>query len=210
MKLQTYVLNQKPLTEIPNWSVSELNGNKPFIVNNDLVSGYLELTNISDWYNYGLLINDFLFVRDRIKIIANTVGFNTLNESEKIISSEIFVVNKNNRDLVHTEEQQHYNWKTFVEASQDAREKRWKAAKSYISYVLTPIDSLDIGISTNTLSNNYIIYGIEDYDSDNIPGLFDWLGNTSIYSGGAGYSSKSYWVQEHQDNVLDILKNGNY
>jgi hypothetical protein len=169
---------------------------------------YTDITSNTNWMDIGMRYYDFLFCRQQVMIWSAVNGFNNLSPNDREIASRIFAVGKPSRDLVHTEDQ--HNWKDFIESSQDAREKRWKAAKSYISYVLAPVDSLDIGISTNTLSNDYIVYGIEDYASDNVAGLFDWLGNTSIYSGGTGYSGKSYWVQEHQDNILDILKNGNY
>lgn len=171
---------------------------------------YQDITSNVNWMEIGLRYYDYLFCRQQVILWTATNGFNNISTEDKNIASSIFAVSKQNRDLIHSEDQQQRNWKDFIESSQKAREKRWLEAKSYISYVLNPIDSLDLGISTSTLSDEYIIYGIEDFASDGMPGLFDWLGNTSIYDSGNGYSGKSYWNQVHQDRILDILKNGNY
>ena len=90
------------------------------------------------------------------------------------------------------------------------RKKRWHAAKGYISFTLPLADSIDLGKKTNELSNEYIIYGIEDYASDGVAGLFDWLENTNIYSGGTGYSGQTYWTQTDQDKMMSILRDGIY
>jgi hypothetical protein len=171
---------------------------------------YTDITSNKNWMEVGKNHYDFLFCRNQVMTWTAVNGFNNLSEEEKEIASSIFAVGKTERDSIHTEEQQMGNWQDFIEKSQESRELRWKAAKAYISYVLSPIDGLDIAKSTNTLSDDYIIYGIEDFNSDGLPGLFDWLDGTSSYSGGTGFSGKSYWVQEYEDNILKILRDGIY
>ena len=171
---------------------------------------YTDITSNKNWMEIGKTHYDFLFCRNQIMTWTAINGFNNLSQEEKEIASSNFAVGKTERDAVHTEQEQMDNWQSFIEQSQDARELRWKAAKAYISYVLSPINGLDIAKSTNTLSDDYIIYGIEDFASDGLPGLFDWLDGTSSYSGGTGFPGKPYWTQEYEDNILKILRDGIY
>lgn len=171
---------------------------------------YEDITSNQNWMEIGINRYDYLFCRNQVMTWTAINGFSGMSQTEKEIASANFAVGKSNRDTVHAESEQASNWQGFIERSQDAREQRWRAAKAYISYVLTPPQGLDVAISTNLLSTEYITYGIEDYASDGVAGLLDWLGNTNVYSGGTGFSGKEYWIQEYTDNMLNILKNGNY
>lgn len=171
---------------------------------------YTDITSNKNWMEIGKNYYDFIFCREQVMTWTAINGFSALTQQEKVMASTVFAVDKTNRDQVHTEEEQKLNWNEFVLNSQNAREKRWKAAKGYISYYLTPPDSWDIAQTTDQLSNDYIVYGIKENAVDGIDGLFDWIGNTSSYSGGTGFNGKSYYSDEYRDNLLDILKYGNY
>lgn len=171
---------------------------------------YTDITSNKNWMEIGKNYYDFIFCREQVMTWTAINGFSALTQQEKVIASTVFAVDKTNRDQVHTEEEQKLNWNEFVLNSQNAREKRWKAAKGYISYYLTPPDSWDIAQTTDQLSNDYIVYGIKENAVDGIDGLFDWIGNTSSYSGGTGFNGKPYYSDEYRDNLLDILKYGNY
>lgn len=170
---------------------------------------YDDDTTITSWDMYGLQFKDYLYVRNEIMVIAATTGFSNLSTAEKEISSKHFTVNSTDRDTVHSDAEQQINWNVFVHKSVECRATRWEEAKGYISYVLPPADSIDLAKSSNELSQEYLIYGIEDNASDGIDGLFDYLEGTSSYVG-LGYPAKSYWAQVHQDRMMDILRNGNY
>ena len=171
---------------------------------------YTDITSNKNWMEIGKNYYDFIFCREQVMTWTAINGFSALTQQEKVIASTVFAVDKVDRDQVHTEEEQKLNWNEFVLNSQNAREKRWKVAKGYISYYLTPPDSWDIAQTTDQLSNDYIVYGIKENAVDGIDGLFDWIGNTSSYSGGTGFNGKSYYSDEYRDNLLDILKYGNY
>lgn len=171
---------------------------------------YTDITSNKNWLEIGSGNYDYIFCREQIMGWTAAIGFSGLTQEEKEIASMTFSVSKSDRDSVHTEKQQMEFWETLVSFSQNTREKRWKAAKSYISYYLTPPASWDIAQTTDKLSNDYIIYGIREYSTDGIDGLFDWIGNTSSYSGGTGFSGKAYYSDEYRDNLLNILKNGIY
>jgi hypothetical protein len=208
MKLQAYILNGKPLTEYYSWSSGDVNGIE-FIVDNITQTNYQDVSSITNWDNYGSRLEDFNFIRDRIKDLTDLIGFNNLTLEEKIISAKYFVVGKVDRDTVLTEEEQYNYWGVLVTESQQSRFNRWENAKQYISYKLSPINSSDLAKSTSELCNDYINYNIITKVKDGISGLFDYLRGEGDYINN-GYPSKSYWSQQDQNKLMDILENGNY
>lgn len=208
MKLQAYILNGKPLTEYPSWSSGDVNG-REFIVSDIIQNNYEDVSSIINWNNYGLRLKDYNYIREKIKEITLNVGFDNLSYEEKVISAQFFVVGKTERDTVLSEEEQYQFWDTLITQSQESRFQRWEHAKKYISYVLTPINSSDLAKSTSDLCNDYINYNIITKVKDGISGLFDYLKGEGDYVGN-GYPSKSYWTQQDQDKLMDILENGNY
>ena len=207
--LLAYKINNIPLTQINNWSISQLDGNLPFIVNDVLMEDYEDISSIKNWDLYGTKIKDFIYNRDRIKELTNTIGFNNLSLDEKIISAKYFLVDKPDRDSVLSEDDQKKYWQNLVVFSQNSRQIRWEIAKSYISYELTPQNSSDLAKSTSELCNDYINYNIITKTKDGISGLFDYLKGNGDYITN-GYPSKPYWTKKDQDGIMDILENGNY
>jgi hypothetical protein len=210
MKIQAYILNGKIINiEVFNWTLSDLGGNQPWIINENLQNNYSDITNISNWDSIGFNLKDYNYVRAQISLLVNQTGFNNLSLSEKIISAKYFLVDKSDRDTVVSEEEQVNYWNVLVENSQNCRFNRWEAAKKYISYILPPVDSSNLAKSTSELCNDYINYNIITLYKDGISGLFDYLKGEGDYVN-SGYPSKLYWTQENQDKIIDILENGNY
>lgn len=210
MKLQAYILNGKIINvEIFNWDSSDLNGNPPWIINDIIHPNYSDITSIINWDSIGFDLKDYEYVRTRIKEIVTNLGFNSLSQNEKLIVSKHFVVNKEDRDTVMSEEEQIYYWNVLIENSQDCRFKRWEYAKKYISYKLSPLNSSDLAKSTSELCSDYINYNIITKTKDGISGLFDYLKGEGDYINN-GYPSKVYWSKNDQDKIMDILENGNY
>jgi hypothetical protein len=208
MKLQSYLLNGIPLSNYGSWPSSEVNG-EPFLVSNNILSGYQDVSSILNWDKYGTRIKDYNYIRESIKNISASIGFNNLTQEEKIISARYFVVSKADRDTVLSEEDQKSYWELLVKFSQESRFNRWEHAKSYISYKLDPSSSSDLARSTSVLCNDYIQYNIITKQKDGISGLFDYLKGEGDYQG-SGYPSKSYWTQDDENYLMDILENGNY
>ena len=210
MKLQAYILNGKVINvDVFNWTLNDLNGNKPWIISETLQSGYADITSIENWNAIGFDLKDYNYVRNEINLVLNQIGFNNLTLNEKKIVSQYFLVGKSDRDTVLPEEEQVNYWTILIENSQECRFSRWEAAKKYISYKLEPIDSSDLAKSTSELCNDYINYNIITLAKDGISGLFDYLKGEGGYATN-GYPSKSYWSQVNQDRMMDILENGNY
>lgn len=172
---------------------------------------YEDITSNKNWMSVGLTNYDYIKCKEQVKEWTAYLGFSALTTEEQKVASKHFTVSKEDRDKVHTEEEQSNNWELFVDNVRDARQKRWSAAKSYISFHLSHLDSVDIAKSTKELSTDYIEYGIESYNDDGVSALFDWIEGNTDYSGDtAGFQAKSYYSQTHEDRMMDILRNGNY
>lgn len=210
MKLQAYILNGKIINvEIFNWTLSDLNGNSPWIINETVQPNYSDITSITNWDSIGFDLKDYDYVRLKIKEMVTNLGFYSLTQNEKIITSKHFVVDKVYRDTVLTEDEQILYWNDLVVNSQDCRFKRWESSKKYISYKLSPINSSDLAKSTSELCSDYINYNIITKTKDGTSGLFDYLKGEGDYVN-SGYPLKSYWTQNDQNTIIDILENGNY
>jgi hypothetical protein len=208
MKLQSYILKGKPLTEYASWSMGDVFGS-PFIISNNIETNYQDVSSILNWDTYGIKLKDFNYVKDRIKELTDSIGFSNLSLDEKIITSKYFVVNKSDRDSVLTEDEQYEYWKMLIVESQKSRFLRWEEAKKYISYKLSPVNSSDLAKSTSELCNDYINYNIITKVKDGISGLFDYLKGEGDYITN-GYPTKSYWSQIDQNNLMKILEDGEY
>ena len=169
---------------------------------------YNDITSNSKWMTVGQTTYDYLFCRGQVISWTAVNSFSALTTEEKTIAAKHFAVSKEDRDTILSDTDQQDAWGSFVTKSRITRDNRWKEAKSYISYLLPMEDSINMGIKTTELTNNYIVYGIESLTEDGTNGLFDWIENTGMYSGGTGFSGQTYWTQEYQDNLSSLLRNG--
>ena len=163
---------------------------------------YEDITNNDNWMLLGLQHYDYLACRKQVMYRTAVIGFDKLDIEEQKCASKHFAVGKTDRDLVHTEAEQMANWNVFVSESQKIRLERWVKAKGYISYQLVPADSTDLALNTETLSKNFVEYGIESLAIDGVTGIYDWL--TDVYP------TKPYFNQTHSDNIMLILTTGVY
>jgi hypothetical protein len=222
MKLLAYKIDGKIINkEIFNWTISDLNGNKPWLVSEFDLPNYVDISSIEDWDNLSTQIDkDYLFIRQRIKELVNEFIYvdkygverynsERLNLIDSTISSKYFLISKSLRDNFLSEIDQQFWWRVLIENSQQSRQIRWEAAKTWISYNLPPIDSSDLAKSTTQLCSDYVNYNIISKSKDGVSGLFDYLTGVEDYST-SGFPSKSYWSQIYQDKLMDIIENGNY
>ena len=206
--LLAYLLNGKRLNvDIFNWSYSDLNGNKPWIIADEIVEGYADVSTISNWDSIGRDLKDYYFVRREIKNLYDFLGNDGIGEEDAKILCQLFILPKEKRDIFYTEDEQRIMWNNFVNSSMLCRNDRWESAKNYTSYYLDPISSSDLAFDTQSLCENYIKYNIIEESVNNKTGLMDYLKGTSIYTN-SGFPSKSYWSQELQDAIINILENG--
>lgn len=105
-----------PITELNNYSKSWLNGYAPVIVIDDLTDvsipdNYIEITNIEAFCNYGRGVGLSHFeIRNNVAyqydLQGNNWGSLTNNEKKKL--AQLFLVDKNQRDEVLTQEEQDF------------------------------------------------------------------------------------------------------
>ena len=163
---------------------------------------YIDITSNLAWMTIGLSFYDYLACRKQVMYRTAVIGFGNLSLEEQKVASQYFAVSKENRDLVHTEAEQMAYWNIFVVNSKNIREERWVKAKGYISYLLSPADSTDMALNTETLSKNFVEYGIESLAIDGVSGIYDWL--TDVFP------TKAYYNETYKNNVLSILQTGTY
>jgi hypothetical protein len=108
MKLLAYKINNQPIgTVIKSWNVSQLNGNTPFLISEQIIDGYEDISSIETWDQFGYdTTNDIGIIVNAIKEIYEDVQFDNLSNSEKKIVSKWFVNTKLERNTIKTEEEQ--------------------------------------------------------------------------------------------------------
>ena len=163
---------------------------------------YTDITSNINWIEIGRQFMDYLACRYQVRVRTATIGFANLSLADQKCASEHFVVVKSDRDLVHTEDEQKANWDIFVIKSREQRLKRWDKAKAYMSYVLSPAESLDVALGAESYSKNFIEYGIESLAIDGVTGIYDWLE--------VDFAAKPYYNETYKNNVLSILQTGTY
>lgn len=188
--------------KIGKYTTNTLVSNPPptYMIGETLDGGYVDITSVTSWLTIGTSFYDYTYCRDQCgSYITNQGGFSGLTSDDKLLSAKHFLVSKVDRNTVMTEEEQYSKWGTFVATSRGIRQKRWNLAKKYVSYHLEPLDSVDISLETQSLSNEFVEY--------KIPYLIDWLKGEGSYVG-SGFPNKSYWTQDIQDYVVGVLTIG--
>jgi len=181
---------------------------KPTIqIKETLDVGYGDITSVETWMTVGVSHYDYLFCREQSKLYLGTNPWSGLTSNNKLMSVRHYLVGQNERDEILTTDEQFKQWGTFVSQSKLNRVKRWSLAKNYASFVLTPIDSLDLAKTTDKLSADYKEYGIESNVVDGLDGLVDWFQGTSSYVG-VGLPNKGYHTQVIEDKMVSIITNG--
>tara|TARA_B100000927_G_scaffold42313_1_gene30146 strand:+ start:237 stop:881 length:645 start_codon:yes stop_codon:yes gene_type:complete len=175
-----------------------------------LDSDYEDISSIRNWFDAPVYANvDYIYSKDGATgYMDNNGGFSSFSENDRIKLAKNFCVDKADRDTVISDDEQELSWDIFVYNSHNARNRRWNIARSFISYRLTPNESSDLGDSTDMLTSRYLRYGIESEVEDGKPGIYDWIKDENHYSGGTGFSSKSYYSTDLRDGIIDRL-NGN-
>lgn len=171
---------------------------------------YLDISNVDTWFGAEEFANkDYLFCRNGvINFILNNGGFSSLRESDKLIVAENFCVSKTERNQVLNDDEQERYWSIFVSKSKESRIRRWEAAKYYVSYRLSSLDSSDLAEDTLILNEKYIEYGIESLQVDGKDGIYDWIKGEGNFTNN-GFPSKTYYTVELRDHLINIL-DGNY
>lgn len=196
--------------KIGKYKCSDYDNNPTYQIAEVLDSCYEDITSIKLWFSFEELKVDYLYARDRVmEYVVSIGGFSALTtDYDRKMVSQNFCVSKTDRDTVYSDTLQEKYWGEFVDASEKCRTQRWKLAKKYASYRLTPTDSTDLAEETRVLNEKYIEYGIESLAVDGKDGIYDWVKGEGNYTTN-GFPSKTYYTVEIKDGIINIL-NGIY
>jgi hypothetical protein len=177
---------------------------------------YIDITSNKNWITLGLRYYDYLFCRNQVmswtyaKTTAIGQPFSGLTQEDQEYAAMNFTVGQTERESVYTQSELQQHWNSFIKNANICRKTRWEEAKGYASFNLSTADSIDLAKTTNTLTEEYVTYGIEERSADGVDGLFDWVEDTGSFSGGTGFSSKSYYTTGLTQNIMTILRDGIY
>lgn len=108
MKLHAYNIGTQSTNELSIYDTSLLNGNDPFISSTySTVAGYSNISSIVNWDNYGLGIGmRHCDIRSEVESLYLGTTWSALTTEEKEVVSHFFLVDKDKRDEVHTQQEQ--------------------------------------------------------------------------------------------------------
>ena len=228
MYLLAYDIEGKGAGIEVGYDASQLNGNEPMVISDEILPGYLDVTSIE---NYDQCANeiqrDYHTIREGIiEIVANT-GFNNLSDDEKEIAIK-YTKSVSPQDgvpyLMLTEglsqeeaTDQYYLLASIdIENTAKACEKRMRSPKFKVVLLkyLGVSGSIDFRIATRNYMHDYIdiaLFGT-DYEDDE-EGIFDYMdSNGSLVSYGAKEHAinEPYTLEQFKTEVKKILWDGIY
>lgn len=180
---------------------------------------FTEITTITNLHKYGMKNGyDYKAVRSQIQIVATTVGFTNLSLTEKKLASKWFAVLKEDRDTVHSIEEQIVNGKEFYQQSVISRQNRLDRIISEVYTRLSTIEINELIDDTLDISVYYVSRGREGTVEGDPEGLYDYIesrtGTTWDSVGSSpGLKSKGWLPYGKTLNTLvidliSILRNG--
>jgi len=148
--------------------------------------------------------------------MAAAGGFSSLTDDQKALASKWFIVDKADRDTVHTDAEQILNGAEFHKRSVEARRQRELIAVSTIYNRLVKADADEVVDDTNDLVIKYVKRGREGTIEGDPEALFDYI-DARVSTGyeSTGLRAKNFTplvgtIGDLADDIMDILKNGNY
>lgn len=224
--LCAYLVDGVPVNDVVSFDGDDLSGNEPYQFVDTVPAGYQDESSIELWWylweqQTNIYINkDYKFVRNEIIVLAATIGWSSLTTEEKTRAACIFAVGKTERDEIYTLDQQIALGLQHHIKSIEARTLRLAKTQMQLYNRLAKADWEEVASDASSLLPQYVNQGIEGTVEGDLEGLFDYVdgdartGTTWDTTG--GFRNKSYSVEGYADcdafadDILDILKNGNY
>lgn len=233
MKLLAYNISGTPVNQLISYLGEQLNGNLPYIVSDNNVSGYTDISTIENWHNIGQSLigqfqnfRDWKCLRSRIKDIAAEIcgptytNFNLLNTREKYLVCRYIPNLINVMDFITTitsqEERAEISTEFDLKSSQ-SREMRFQAARIFTFGNLSVVDCMNlINDISEKLTLSYFM-GIESKELDGFDGFFDYIESKAgtIYENN-GLLQKNITpisgitLQQFSQGLLSIMRDGRY
>lgn len=108
MLLTAFVINSLPLNNY-SWEFSDLGGNSPFKLEATVSAGYVDISGIEKFDEFGPAVATTSILRDEIDLLYQATTFSALTLVEKEVVSKWFLAAKIDRDTVHTAVEQKDN-----------------------------------------------------------------------------------------------------
>lgn len=230
MKLLAYNISGQTVgVDIQKWNESDLDGNKPFIVNSfaENASGYTDITSIQNWNRYGLdYAADYGAVKFGISDVFKEKSWSGLTNIEKDICIDYYVYPSEmeaayylmtTKGFTQKEAEEHLikAWHrhhlSFIESCRD----RWNYAKYVVLLYLNRSDAEALFFTVKDLINNYVEIGIlgTEYEQS-VSGIMDYVYSTGSYTTTglekSGFTLKKGTWAEFKNELKKVFVNGNY
>ncbi len=113
MLLTAFIINSLPLNNF-TWEFVDLEGNIPFKLEATASTGYVDVSSIEKFDEFGLTVSTVSVIRNRIDVLFQATTFEALTLAEKEVVSKWFVALKIDRDTVHSTTEQEDNAKELA------------------------------------------------------------------------------------------------
>jgi len=233
MILSAYLINGEPVgTVVTFYLESQLNGNPAFKVEETLSSGYADISSITNWDRFsGATGKDVKFIKRRIDLIRQSIGYNNLSLEEKILTNKYFAsgVEYINGE-VSAQEQSNFFSNFYKPLSDDTRRDRDLAVTALmVKWLYTGqlglIPTNELISASRNMRTAYIRDGVEGIGyGDSVSGVLNFCENSNAFAPnaivGVDKNAKIFFVSGNHisifttDSKLRILdstgNNGTY
>jgi len=209
--------------DISTWNDVDLNGNNPFVIimsGSTIPSGYVDISSIYNWYNYGFgICNDYLCIKEEIKDIVTNIGWTGLTNTEKDIAITCYSYS-NPTDAViylmtvkgYTQQQAQSfllsSWHKHHGNVVEACKQRWYYVKLVIAAFLSFTDAEDLFDLNESLIFAYTDMGRLGLNyGDRKDGIMDFIESTNGYENNGLRESGYSLIQGNYDAFISAIHN---
>lgn len=230
-KLIAYQISGQTVgTELVGWSENELNGNKPFATifdDEQIPSGYVDISSIQNWNKFGIQnTNDYLVVKDQIKLLGFEKSWTGLTSEEKDLSIKyyslpdfiqpaIYLMTEKGMSQEQAEAFVINNWHIHHRKLLETCKERWFYVKLVVASYLNFADAEELMDVATTLIFNFIECGRfgKEY-GDQRDGLLDFIISKHMFEG-QGLREQNYVLTQGDwdeliNNMVNVLLHGIY
>lgn len=207
MLLLAYIIDGQAVgVDLVSWDDDALNGNKPFIASNEVLSGYKDISSIENWDSFGSNCTDFNTVRDNIQALViaivtpNFSKWNDLTLLQKQISCKYITAPYQLRvPAIVTDQEDEENWRSLLIKTKSDRDNCVESMRLAVGeYIRTG--------ALTTVQTQQFFKDVDDYiewfTQANIPDFKNWIFGLPPYEG--IFASKDYYSVGLQQKLEDI------
>lgn len=230
-KLLAYRIDSSLLgIDIKSWDNNQLGGNHPFIsidVSSSIPDNYGDISSIENWNTYGTSIeNDYLSVKNQIKILADRIGWTNLSSPEKDLAIKYYAYTNIMDPLIYLMTIKGYpqasaqfyilqEWHKHHRNLLESCKERWYYVKFVVAMYLNFADAEELLDTTQSLIFSYTECGRLGINyGDKNPGIMDYLESTNLFENQGlkenGYTLNLGTWDSFIGSMKDIMVYGKY